>query len=132
SDMKFFKNYSTKIENSNFRNALIFGRKTYFSIPERFRSLPGRFVVVLTTNAHLIKENESLACCSSLQSALELCSKKENKIEKVLICGGEGLYKEAIEKKLLDQLTLTEIHKHYECDRFFPNIREMNEFQEIK
>jgi dihydrofolate reductase len=35
------------------RNAVIMGRVTYFSIPEKFRPLPGRLNVILTRSPDL-------------------------------------------------------------------------------
>jgi Dihydrofolate reductase len=51
--MAHFSRITKKTENSNRVNAVIMGRKTWDSIPEKFRPLPGRYNVVLTRNSDL-------------------------------------------------------------------------------
>merc|ERR1719208_697474 len=46
-DMKFFKELTSEAAD-NKRNAVVMGRKTWESIPAKFRPLPGRLNVVLT------------------------------------------------------------------------------------
>ena len=38
------------------------------------------------------------------------------------IIGGAQIYKEAIEKQLVDQLDITKVHQNFEADVFFPTI----------
>ena len=38
------------------------------------------------------------------------------------IIGGAQIYKEAIEKKLVDQLDITKVHQNFDADVFFPTI----------
>jgi len=46
-DMQFFRKLTTKCANGK-QNAVIMGRKTYFSIPEKFRPLKNRVNIVLS------------------------------------------------------------------------------------
>ena len=50
-DMAYFKELTSKTADSSKQNAVIMGRKTWESIPLKFRPLPGRINVVLTRNA---------------------------------------------------------------------------------
>ncbi len=48
-DMAYFKKLTSQSSSPKLRNAVIMGRTTYMSIPERFRPLKGRLNIVLTS-----------------------------------------------------------------------------------
>ena len=50
-DMQFFKQLTRSTQDPLKRNAVVMGRKTWQSIPERFRPLDDRLNVVLSRNA---------------------------------------------------------------------------------
>ena len=50
-DMAYFKEITSKTADPGKQNAVIMGRKTWESIPPKFRPLPGRINVVLTRGA---------------------------------------------------------------------------------
>lgn len=50
-DLAYFKELTSKTAESGKQNAVIMGRKTWESIPAKFRPLPNRVNVVLTRNA---------------------------------------------------------------------------------
>ena len=50
-DMAYFKELTSKTADAGKQNAVIMGRKTWESIPPKFRPLPNRVNVVLTRNA---------------------------------------------------------------------------------
>jgi dihydrofolate reductase len=47
-----FKKLTTQTVDPTKQNCVIMGRKTWFSIPERFRPLPNRRNIVITSNPH--------------------------------------------------------------------------------
>lgn len=59
SGMAYFKQLTASVGDptSEARNAVIMGRKTWDSLPPKFRPLPGRVNVVLTRTPPLAKEN---------------------------------------------------------------------------
>lgn len=56
SDMRFFRRVTMRTGPSAERNAVIMGRKTWESIPERFRPLGGRMNVVVTRRAEDLRD----------------------------------------------------------------------------
>lgn len=48
-DMAYFKKLTSQTSSPKLRNAVIMGRTTYMSIPEKFRPLKGRLNIVLTS-----------------------------------------------------------------------------------
>src|SRR3989344_5306134 len=112
---------------------VIMGRKTYESIPEKFRPLPGRANLVLTKNRELIYLGTQL--CSSMEEALDIISvagrTKDTEIDYniIYVIGGESVYREAL--PLTDRLELTHVNREVEGDAFFPEIDEIR-WREIK
>lgn len=48
--MAYFKKLTSQTSSPKLKNAVIMGRKTFLSIPEKFRPLRGRLNIVLTSN----------------------------------------------------------------------------------
>jgi len=120
-DMAFFKKTTSSTKDPARRNAVVMGRKTWESIPAKFRPLPGRLNVVLTRDpsAHPdLVEGDDVLVCSSMPTALDRISKM-SAIEQTFIIGGGQLYKEALESRDLERIYLTKIEKEFECDTFF-------------
>ena len=91
----------------------IMGRKTWESLPKK--PLPGRLnIVVSGTMTDISVPNVKIS--PSLPSAIEHCSG----YEKIFICGGESIYRQAL--ALADKIDLTLIKGQYEGDTFFPEI----------
>ena len=47
-DLKHFKEVTTQTSSPDKKNAVLMGRKTWFSLPEKFRPLPNRLNIVLS------------------------------------------------------------------------------------
>jgi dihydrofolate reductase len=91
---------------------VIMGRKTWDSLPERFRPLPGRRNVVITRNAAWQAAGAEAA--SSLDAALALLAEAP----KAFVIGGAELYALALPRA--HELVLTEIDADLDGDTFFP------------
>jgi dihydrofolate reductase len=93
-------------------HAVVMGRRTWDSLPERFRPLPGRRNVVVTRNADWTAGGAERA--GSLAEALRLLAGEE----RVFVVGGAELYAAAL--PVADELLLTEVDLDVEGDTFFP------------
>jgi dihydrofolate reductase len=91
---------------------VVMGRRTWESLPARFRPLPRRRNIVVTRNDSWHEEGAERA--ASLEHALELLSGEE----RVSVIGGGELFSSAL--PLADELLLTEIDLEVEGDTFFP------------
>ena len=92
---------------------VIMGRRTWDSLPERFRPLPGRRNIVVTRNPDLQAPGAEVV--HSLGEALVQTADAE----RVFVMGGGQLYTEAL--PMADELVLTEIHSALDGDTFFPS-----------
>ena len=100
---------------------VIMGRKTWDSLPARFRPLPGRSNIVVTRQKDWNEIGAQRA--SSLREALQIC---EN-AEQVWVIGGAQIYAQAL--PLADELVVTEIDADVEGDAHAPAIGP--EWQEV-
>ena len=93
---------------------VIMGRKTWDSLPPRFRPLPGRLNVVITRQKSW--QQAGAQAVSSLAHAIELCEKSAE----VWIIGGAQIYAEAA--PLAERIEVTEIAQAFEGDAFAPTL----------
>ena len=101
-------------------SAVVMGRKTWDSIPSKFRPLPGRLnVVVSRRQRDEVTEDPKVEVASSYPDALALL-KRRLEVETAWIIGGASLYQEALASQDTDAIFLTEIYKDFNCDTFFP------------
>ena len=93
---------------------VIMGRKTWESLPPRFRPLPGRRNIVISRQADYEAPGAELA--GSLELALQLAAPAET----AFIIGGEQIYRQAM--AIADRLEITEVELEPEGDAWFPEI----------
>jgi len=101
---------------------VVMGRKTWESLPDRFRPLPGRDNVVVTRNPDWAAQGADRA--GSLEDALHLVESEPN----VFVIGGGEIYAAAL--PLADELVLTEIDAEIEGDTTFPEW-DRSDFEEV-
>ncbi len=94
-------------------HAVVMGRKTWQSIPERFRPLPDRRNVVVTRDAAF--QAPGAECAPSLDEALQ----RLQGLPQVFVIGGGELYAAAM--PLADELVLTEIGVDIPGSTTFPD-----------
>lgn len=93
---------------------IIMGRKTFESIG---RVLPGRVNIIVSRNPDL--KAEGAIVVGSVEEAIEKAKETEN--EEIFIIGGGQIFKEALDKNLVDKLYLTLVGGDYDADAFFPD-----------
>lgn len=114
-EIQFFKELTTHTEDPHKQNMVIMGRKTWDSIPHKFRPLPNRQNLVLSR-----KKNFHLDKAQTANSIEEAIQKADDMIETIYIIGGAQIFKHAMEFQDLTGMYITEIQKSYDCDTYYP------------
>lgn len=114
-DMKFFRETTRG-------KPVIMGRKTWESLPDAFRPLPGRLNIVVSRNPDFHAEGGAVV--GSLPEAVAAAGNAEI----ACVIGGAEVYRQAL--PLADRLILTEIDRDYAGDAFFPAFDRV-EWQEV-
>ena len=104
-DMKRFRELTIN-------HPVIMGRKTYDSLPDKFRPLPDRKNIVLSTS---LEPQEKIYIAGNMEEALKLTKGKDSSV-----IGGERVYQLFL--PLIDQLEITRVYRDFEGDAFFPEI----------
>lgn len=120
-DQTFFQDI-TKVGK---KNVLIMGKNTWKTLPPNFRGLKDRINVVVSstmTTEELVIDNETKCeayLCKTFDESLELCKGLDK--GRIFICGGIGIYTEALNKINFDNIYLTKIDHDYGCNSIFPH-----------
>jgi dihydrofolate reductase len=89
--------------------AVLMGRRTWESLPPRFRPLPGRRNLVLSRTPQ-----EGVETFSDLPQALAAVS------EDIWVAGGEAVYRAAL--PFADRIVVTEIREVFDGDTYAPDV----------
>jgi dihydrofolate reductase len=95
--------------------SVIMGRKTWESLPEQFRPLPGRTNIIISRQTDY-KVPEGVLIFSDIKEAIE----SQSSAEEIIIIGGAQIYTMAM--PYADRLYITHIDRTVEGDTFFPDI----------
>ncbi len=104
-DMAFFRELTTGYP-------VVMGRRTWDSLPDRFRPLPGRRNIVVTRNRAWAAEGAERA--ASVDEALALAGD----VARTFVIGGAEIYAAALPR--VDELVLTEVELDVAGDTFLP------------
>lgn len=110
-DMEFFKNKTTD-------NIVVMGKNTWDSIPPKYRPLPDRFNIVISSQP---KVDGADYTANSIGEAMKYCRDKENSFFKgkdVYIIGGAKVYTQFA--PLVDELYITRILADFPGDITVP------------
>jgi len=118
-EMKYFQTVTTSLKDQTKQNAVIMGRKTWDSIPVKYRPLSQRINLVLSRSHQDLPGNVFQS--GSMDEALTLLEKIPN-LENIFIIGGASIYEQAIHHPACQKIYLTKIQQAFDCDTFFPQI----------
>ena len=105
---------------------VVMGRRTFEEIYKKFGAgLPGRETIVISSTMNY--EGTNYRTVTGLKEALEF-ARTQFPQKEIFICGGESVYKEAIESKLVNKMYITEIDADIPGDAFFPDF-DKNDFE---
>lgn len=112
-DMQFFKNTTTGYY-------VIMGRKSFESIPPKYRPLPNRVTVIISRNPDYMYEE--CYTCGNIREAIQLAEERGE--DRVFITGGGEIYRQALADDLVDEMFLTHVQAEFaDADVFFPEFR---------
>ena len=106
-DLKHFKQLTSG-------HTVVMGRRTYESLPDRFRPLPDRRNLVLSTDPAYVARGAEVF--TSLSSALDGCDGE------CFVIGGEATYLQAL--PLSDRVYATQLEAEHDGDARFPDLPE--------
>lgn len=105
---------------------VIMGRRTWESIPQKYRPLAGRVNIIVSRSNY---SAGSVHVAKNLEDALTYSMESRKVVQKIFVIGGESLYNEVVEKfsARLDHLYLTVISNtlsaptaYNDFDTYFP------------
>lgn len=111
-EITYFRDLTSRAKDGHI-NAVIMGRKTWDSIPQKFRPLPGRVNVILSRSFNNC-ERDGAFFYNSVDSALDLLSDasfahENKKVDKIFVIGGAQIYNSIIDDPKVERLLITEL-----------------------
>ena len=105
-------------------NVVIMGRSTFESLPNG-EPLKDRINVILTSNEDygVDPKYDNVYIVHSINDVIELCEAFFEGKE-LFVIGGESIYRQFMEKGLIDEMRLTIVNDEAEGDAFFPQFNE--------
>jgi dihydrofolate reductase len=91
------------------------GRKTWDSLPDKFKPLPDRLNIVVSSIPQLT-ETHDVIWVTSLVDAIAVAEKHT---DRVFVIGGAMIYRDAMQLPGEKLVHLTRINKTHTCDKFF-------------
>tara|TARA_B000000475_G_scaffold247121_1_gene221258 strand:+ start:178 stop:696 length:519 start_codon:yes stop_codon:yes gene_type:complete len=119
SDLKRFK----KLTVADGFNAVVMGRKTWDSLPKKFRPLPERLNIVMSRDTKWSDEGAEMALYPG--RAIEIAY--ANGCDEIWIIGGSQIYELYLDR--IDEIHLTRVHTRNSGNINFPDIN-LSEWEE--
>ncbi len=136
-DLKHFKDITSSVPEDRYYNNInivVMGRKTWDSLPTKYKPLPNRINVIITTKkpeeiehhennmVYIISEFDQIydIINTNLFNKFIKSGTKPYKINEIYVIGGQSIYENAIKSPYCRMIYLTEIYKNYNCDTYFP------------
>jgi len=96
-------------------HSVLMGRKTWESLPKKFRPLPNRKNIILTTDKDFVAKGAIIR--HDLEKVIH---DYQNNNQELFIIGGSEIYKQAF--KYADRLFLTEIYQDVDGDAYLEGL----------
>jgi dihydrofolate reductase len=124
-DLKYFKEITTNEKN----NVVIMGRKTWESIPIKFRPLRDRVNIIITSQDLDLSLHKNTYSFKSLRDVISFIQNNNYKLKlgDNYIIGGEMVYADAIKFLHIDNIYLTRVYGKFECDKTFMDKKSFDE-----
>jgi len=124
-DMAYFKTLTTETKDKTKQNAVVMGRLTWESLPERFRPLPNRHNIVISRDSsYPLPDGVSLISdLGNFEARIETL-RKEKELETIYIIGGAQIYAWALDQSWAKRLYVTSVQASFACDAFFPEFEQ--------
>lgn len=120
---------SSSSQETSRRNAVIMGRKTWASIPPKFRPLKDRTNIVVSSlsREELEGATDEVIVAGSIQAGLADLEARAREgrspaLGRAFVIGGAGVYGAALGLEGARNVLLTRVGREYECDTFFPDL----------
>jgi dihydrofolate reductase len=119
-DLKHFRVVTSAAPDGRL-NAVIMGRRTWDSIPPKYRPMPERLNVVISRGRPEVPDGVLVA--SSLDDALAQTAGAGDLARRFVIGGGE-IFRQAFGHPRCAEVYLTRIAATFDCDTFIPDVHE--------
>lgn len=127
--MSHFKRVTSTPPAPGRTNAVIMGRKTWDSIPPKFRPLDNRKNIILSRSGASVVDSscdgdDNVLVCSSLDEAMEKLKAMKD-VGDVFVIGGGQVYEESLKSGLVNKVVYTEVSnlpENTKFDTWFPEL----------
>lgn len=119
-EIKYFRDVTSSTDSPSAVNGVIMGRKTWESIPPKFRPLPNRLNIILSKSYENTKDEANgvwyYNCFNKLMEDLHLqnyvvnYNKDEKRLNRLFVIGGSQLYNSLFNDERINHLLITDIH----------------------
>lgn len=122
-DLKHFRKVTSEADSPERRNVVVMGRRTWVSIPHKFRPLSNRINVILSRDPNFTVPEDVLVARSFDEISHQL---KQSGLDygTIYIIGGQQVYETALAKARCQRLYVTRVNGDFKCDAFFPTLPE--------
>jgi len=112
-DTQLFRQKTTHTDDPLKKNAVLMGRKTFYSIPKKYRPLENRLNIIISNNNYtFIKKdhltNKNMFVFNTIKQSIQFI-KNRSDIETLYIIGGRQIYKYFIDNNYLDEIYISEV-----------------------
>lgn len=99
-------------------NAVLMGRKTWESLPEKYRPLKGRFNIVLSRTPSYSLGGGMVALAGGMEKALRIAVTYST----LFAIGGREVYSWAIAHPACRKVHVTQVRGDFQCDVYLPSL----------